>query len=87
MICHFNLYDWYRNGKRIYTVRCLDGEVIQVWDHRDNPITPYEPKSGSKKKYDTPDRDDYLDAEDFYDWYYDDFYDYEEAEEYLDDWE
>ncbi len=86
-LCHFNLYDWYRNGQMIFSVRCLDGTVTEVWDYRDNPITPYKPKSGSKKVYDYPDYDDYLDAEDLYDWYYDDFYDYEEAEEYLDDWD
>ena len=75
MICHFNLYDWYRNGQMIFSVRCLDGTVTEVWDYRDNPITPYKPKSGSRKVYDYPDYDDYLDAEDLYDWYYDDFYD------------
>lgn len=81
-LCHFNLYDWFRNGYCIYSVRCLDGEVIQVWDYRSSPIPPYVPKSGSKKKYDTPDPDDYDDAEALYEWYYDDFYDYEDAEEY-----
>ena len=86
-LCHFNLYDWYRNGQIIFIARCLNGEVYQVWDYRSNPITPYQPKSGSKKKYEFPDYDYYLDAEDLYDWYYDDFYDYEEAEEYLDDWD
>ena len=30
----------------IFSVRCLDGTVTEVWDYRDNPITPYKPKSG-----------------------------------------
>ena len=82
-----NLYSWYRGGDLIFTARCIDGEVYQVWDYRDDPIKPYQPKSGSKKVYEFPDYDDYLDAEDLYAWYYDDFYDYEEAEDALDGWD
>ncbi len=36
--------------------------------------------------YDDFDVDGFSDAEDFYDWYYDDFYDFEEAEEYFNDY-
>ena len=42
-------------------------------------------KSGSKsggKKYDTPDTSGFADAEDFYEFYRDDFYDLEDAEDY-----
>lgn len=39
----------------------------------------------TEKKYNS-DVDEFGDAEDFYDWYYDDFYDYEEAEEYFDEY-
>lgn len=30
-----NLYDFVRYGKRIFTARCVDGKVYQVWDYRD----------------------------------------------------
>ena len=38
-------------------------------------------KSGGKK-YDTPDTGGFADAEDFYEFYRDDFYDLEDAEDY-----
>ena len=43
--------------------------------------------SGKKKVYndDSYNVNDYYDAEDFYEDYYDDFYDYEDAEDYFDE--
>ena len=80
-----NLYDFYQNGQRIFVARCVQGEVIQIWDYRDKLITENKPKNGTKKQYDfTPNAEDYSDAEDLYYWYYDDFYDFEEAEDFLD---
>ncbi|MBR0122123.1 MAG: aminoacyl-histidine dipeptidase [Clostridia bacterium] len=45
----------------------------------------YYEETTTEKKYNS-DVDEFGDAEDFYDWYYDDFYDYEEAEEYFDEY-
>ena len=79
-----NIYDFYEDGKRIFTARCVDGKVIQVWDKRDDPENGYVYGHGSSgKSYSTgPDVDEYSDAEEFYYWNIDDFYDYEDAENY-----
>lgn len=78
-----NLYDFYQNGKCVFTARCVQGTVTEVWDNRDNPQTPYTPSGSGKKTYDTdPSVDGFSDPEDFYDWYWDDFFDYEDAEDY-----
>ena len=42
-------------------------------------------RSSSGKKSYAPDTDSFYSPEDFYDWYYDDFFDYEEAEEYYEE--
>ncbi len=36
-----NLYDFYRNGKRIFTARCIQGRVTEVWDERNNSTELY----------------------------------------------
>ena len=78
-----NLYDFYQNGKCVFTARCVQGTVTEVWDNRDNPQTPYIPGNGGGKTYDTgPSVDGFSNPEDFYDWYWDDFFDYEDAEDY-----
>ena len=80
-----NLYDFYKGSSKVFTARCVQGKVTDVWDHRDAPI----PKSSrlstsgsTKKELDPYDASDYSDPEDFYYDYYDDFWDYEEAEDY-----
>lgn len=78
-----NLYDFYQNGKCVFTARCVQGTVTEVWDNRDNPQAPYVPGNGGGKTYDTgPSVDGFSNPEDFYDWYWDDFFDYEDAEDY-----
>jgi len=79
-----NLYDFYKDGGLIFTARCLEGEVVQVWDSRSDPYYGY---NGSRKKAAGPEFDagDFASAEDFYDWYRDDFIDFEEAEEYYEE--
>ncbi len=76
-----NLYDFEdSNGAVIFTARCLFGRVTQVWDNRDDPwernsYTPaYDPDPFDAKDYSHPD--------DFYYDHYDDFWDYEDAENY-----
>ena len=78
-----NLYDFKSGNKTIFTARCVRGRVTEVWDHRDNPLTPYKPVNSSTKKDDDPyDVNDYDHPDDFYYDHYDDFFDFEEAEEY-----
>ncbi len=76
-----NLYDFEdSNGAVIFTARCLFGQVIQVWDDRDNPWVrkSYTPVYD----YDPFDAQDYSHPDDFYYDHYDDFWDYEDAENY-----
>ena len=84
-----NLYDYKSGSKTIFTARCVQGKVTEVWDKRNeakNTTTHSSSISTSRKKKtyndDKYDVKDYYDAEDFYDDHYDDFYDYEEAEDY-----
>lgn len=81
-----NLYDFKEGNATIFTARCVDGWVTQVWDRRDEPRVSYTPNSSSsKKKTETDDpyhAADYYHPEDFYDDYYDDFWDFEDAEDY-----
>ena len=87
-----NLYDYTRGGKVIFTARCVNGTVTQVWDHRDSP---YKPSSGSSSKKESGKEkktgnefpaSDYAHPDDFYYDYYDDFYDYEDAEDYWEEY-
>ncbi len=75
-----------KDGMVIFTARCVNGKVIQVWDERNSPHKPYGSYSGSgstNKKDDDPyNATDYAHPEDFYYDHYDDFFDYEDAEDY-----
>ena len=89
------------NGKTILYVECRDGVVTDVtkywedkyWTADGKPIysgtrSGYSSSSNGKKKVyndDSYNVNDYYDAEDFYEDYYDDFYDYEDAEDYFDE--
>ena len=64
---------------------CRNGEVIEVEDHRKNPI-PYKYGSKGNADYDPYGAGSYSNAEDFYDDHYDDFFDYEEAEDYFNEY-
>ena len=75
-----NLYDFTEDGRCIFTARCLNNKVIQIWDYRDQPRP--KPRGEVFSSRDDFRIEDFTDPEDFYDWYYDDFVDYEEAEDY-----
>ena len=86
-----NLYDYTRNGYVIYTARCVNGEVTDIFDHRDDPYkqssgsnssSSSKKSSSSAKKSDPFHASDYAHPDDFYYDYYDDFWDYEDAEDY-----
>ena len=86
-----NLYDYTSNGYVIFTARCVNGVVTDVFDDRAHP---YKQSSGSSssssskkstsstKKSDPFHSSDYAHPDDFYYDYYDDFWDYEDAEDY-----
>ena len=35
----------YNEEGKIFTARCVDGIVTQVWDYRDSPVKPYIPQN------------------------------------------
>ena len=80
----FYQYDYVRNKKIIFSAFCYDGKVVLVEDYRSSPIPTKKPSgsSGSSSSYVYPDPKEFDDPSDFYYWYYDEFVDYEEAEEY-----
>lgn len=82
-----NLYDFKEGNAIIFSARCVQGRVTQIWDRRDHPETPYIPKQNKKTttEDDPYHAKDYADAEDLYDDYYDEFFDYYDAEEYYRD--
>ena len=70
----------------MFTARCCKGKVINVWDCREDDDS--KSKTTNRITYKT-DRDedpynasDYSDPEDFYEDNYDDFWDFEDAEDY-----
>lgn len=72
----------------IFTATCIDGEVVSIEDKRDeeksapsNKSSAYIPSHGYAW-----DDEEYYDAEDFYDEYYDEFDSFEEAEDYFYDY-
>ncbi len=78
-----NLYDFYQNGICVFTARCVQGIVTEVWDKRNNRQSSHVPSNSGSKTYDNdPSVEGFSNPEDFYDWYWDDFFDYEEAENY-----
>ena len=76
-----NLYDFYKNNKYIFTARCINGRVTQVWDYRDDD-SDFDPTYTGESRFKYVDVDEYSDVYEFYYYYYDDFYDFEEAEDY-----
>ena len=86
-----NLYDYTRNGYVIFTARCINGVVTDVFDHWNDPYkqssgssssSSSKKSSSSTKKSDPFHASDYAHPDDFYYDYYDDFWDYEDAEDY-----
>ncbi len=90
-------YYFKSGGKVIFVAQCFEGAVRNTWDERNGESNksypsltqpakkPSNSSSKTTKKYD-PDVDEFGDAEDYYDWYYDDYYDFEDAEEYFDEY-
>ena len=81
-----NIYRFKKGNGIIFVARCLQGKVVKVIDYRDDPwVIPSSSSTSYKSKSDDDDPynvNDYSTPEDFYDDNYDDFWDYEEAEDY-----
>ena len=86
-----NLYDYTSNGYVIFTARCVNGVVTDVFDDRAHPYkqssgsgssSSSQKSSSSTKKSDPFHASDYAHPDDFYYDNYDDFWDYEDAEDY-----
>ncbi|WP_283230525.1 hypothetical protein [Fusibacillus kribbianus] len=67
------LYDFMKDGRVIFTARCIRGKVTEVWDKRDNPHEPYgsigsksSSKPGKLDSYDDGYEDIYENGD--YDW-------------------
>ena len=72
-------YIFYRNGEAVLYVNCIDGRVTYVHKYKTS-------KTGSSKTTSSgPDVSRFRNAEDFYDYYYDEFFDYYDAENYYND--
>ena len=76
------VYDYYDGSKRVYSVTCWNGTVTSVKQ------VVYKSSTTTKKKKSTDPYNarDYAHPDDFYDWYEDDFWDYEDAEDYWDEY-
>lgn len=82
----FNVYRFKRGTSIVFVAHCLKGRVVSVNDYRTDPWeTEGYTFSWSSEKTNDDDpynAKDYYDPEDFYEDNYDDFWDYEEAEDY-----
>ncbi len=82
----YTTYRYYSGEKEVFRVKCMNGMVYEVEDLRGTGQA--ESKSGQKSgaagksTTDPYNAKDYAHPEDFYDWYADDFWDYEDAEDY-----
>jgi hypothetical protein len=81
-----NLYDFFEGDRKVFTARCLHGSVVKVWDKRNDFSTPLPSRpnkpSDPDKNDDPYNASDYTNEEDFYDEHYDDFFDFDDAEDY-----
>ena len=74
-------YIFYRNGEAVLHVTCIDGRVTHVYKYKTGKSTT----SSGKTTSSGPDVSRFRNAEDFYDYYYDEFFDYYDAENYYND--
>ena len=77
-----NIYEFKKGDNIVFRARCLLGKVSSISDLRDNPAKEWHTPKKNEKSKDSYNVDEYSSEEDFYDEYYDDFWDYEEAEDY-----
>lgn len=77
-----NIYEFKKGDNIVFRARCLLGKVSSISDLRDNSVKEWHTPKKNEKSKDSYNVDEYSSEEDFYDEYYDDFWDYEEAEDY-----
>lgn len=84
--CLAKLYDFTdADGTLLYTVGCVRGRVVRIWDKRPVGYAPKAtPKPTAKPASDPYRASDFSDPESFYDEYWDEFDDYYDAEYYWD---
>lgn len=76
-------YEFQKNGRTYFSVKCIDGQVVEVKQYTKAEMEQTPTRRPQPTEDDDPyDAADYYDPEDFYEDHYDDFYDYDEAEEY-----
>ncbi len=73
----------YDTTKKSFTIWVNESDVVVLVRYSEKGGSSSSSGSGKKKSLaPTPNVSDYVDSEDFYDWYRDDFDDYEDAEDY-----
>ncbi len=91
----YTAYTWSVNGRIYFTAEARKGIITYVWDNRESTQRLrkiQEAREAKQQKKEHRDEDDpyeassFANAEDFYDEYRDDFFDYEDAEEYWDEY-
>lgn len=81
-----NLYDFYNGSNIVFTARCVQGKVTNVWDYRDDPVSTS--SKANKLQSSTSSSNPYKSYDEGYeDVYYDEDYDWDrywEDDEYAD---
>ena len=78
---HFFQPDFYDGNRVIFTAKCENGVVTKAWYHTSVPALSTDSHKSSSYSHE-PSVDGFSNPEDFYDWYWDDFFDYYDAESY-----
>ncbi|MCR5523990.1 MAG: hypothetical protein K6F64_10250 [Clostridia bacterium] len=96
-ILKYYTYLYYNSKKEIvFSATFKKGTCTEINDYRDDPWkqnggptvsgTSWVRNTTKRRSTDSYSAKDFADEDDFYDWYYDDFYDGEEAEDYYNEW-
>lgn len=77
------MYTFYENGSIVFIAECIDGQVSEVHDYRDE-VHASQKETHTQKNHEPyyPEVDEYTSPEDFYYNFRDYFMDYDEAEQY-----
>lgn len=76
------IYDFVRKGKVVFSARCIQGKVTEIWDWRDDPSPGYTGSYEFLEEDDPYHASDYRSVERFYEANYDNFFSFEDAESY-----
>jgi hypothetical protein len=73
-------YYFLKDGKLIYSARCVQGKVVEIRDDRNKKTGSSRPKTGTSSS--EPSVEGFSHPEDFYEYYWEDFFEYADAEDY-----